>query len=295
MLTNAVLDVAMGLILMYLMLSLLCTTINEAIANTLGLRASTLASGLQRIIDDPTLKADFFNHGLVDGAKSASGQNPSYLSGSSFAMALVGSLDPSKPFPGFSDIRDSVQHLPDTNIRDVLLTHISAAEGDVEALRNGLAVWFDHAMDRVSGVYKRRLRWIALGVGIVVALVVNADTVRVAEALWSDSSLRAEVAAVATSVADRASTDKTPIPTTTQSLTDIQADLHPFPLGWNDAPSTGNTAQGSKSETWWSRAIGLAITAMALTLGAPFWFDLLIKFVNIRGTGTKPARTEIAS
>ena len=32
--------------------------------------------------------------------------------------------------------------------------------------------------------------------------------------------------------------------------------------------------------------------AAALSLGAPFWFDLLNKFINLRGAGQKPARDD---
>lgn len=34
--------------------------------------------------------------------------------------------------------------------------------------------------------------------------------------------------------------------------------------------------------------LGYIITAIAISFGAPFWFDLLSKFVSIRGAGTKP-------
>lgn len=38
--------------------------------------------------------------------------------------------------------------------------------------------------------------------------------------------------------------------------------------------------------------IGFLITALAISLGAPFWFDLLNRFVNLRVTGTKPENTK---
>ncbi len=38
----------------------------------------------------------------------------------------------------------------------------------------------------------------------------------------------------------------------------------------------------------WSRLLGFILTALALSLGAPFWFDLLNKLVSIRGAGVKP-------
>ncbi len=45
--TNAVIDVGIGIILMYLLLSLLCTVINEIAANIVSLRARVLATGLK--------------------------------------------------------------------------------------------------------------------------------------------------------------------------------------------------------------------------------------------------------
>ena len=37
-----------------------------------------------------------------------------------------------------------------------------------------------------------------------------------------------------------------------------------------------------------SVALGWLITAFAVSMGAPFWFDLLNKFVNIRASGKAP-------
>ncbi len=37
--------------------------------------------------------------------------------------------------------------------------------------------------------------------------------------------------------------------------------------------------------------LGFIITALAISLGAPFWFDLLNKFINLRASGAKPAET----
>ncbi|MEO8630927.1 MAG: hypothetical protein ABI612_22940 [Betaproteobacteria bacterium] len=45
-----------------------------------------------------------------------------------------------------------------------------------------------------------------------------------------------------------------------------------------------------KSGGWWLiKIIGWLITGLAVTLGALFWFDLLNKLVNLRGSGPKPA------
>ena len=56
-----------------------------------------------------------------------------------------------------------------------------------------LANWFDDAMDRIAGAYKRNLKKISLAIGIAVAVILNADPLRVGRALWADPSLRSQM------------------------------------------------------------------------------------------------------
>lgn len=302
---SAVFDTAIGLILMYVILSLACTVINEYVATWLQLRAKTLRISLANLIDIPRLKADFDNHGLIDGPKAAvNGKHVSYMSGSTFALALLGSLDPTKPLPGFADVSQAIQNLPDSNIRDTLLMQITTAQGDLEKLRDNVAAWFDDAMDRVGGVYKRYLKWISLLVGLGLALAINADTFEVATALWHDDALRAQMVSAGSDIIAKA-----PLPQTMSEagaatplsnndvvakLQQAEIELRPLPLGW-----------GATSPIWtktglsmlWSvieKIFGLLVTALALSLGAPFWFDVLSKFMNVRGAGPKPTATVVS-
>jgi hypothetical protein len=41
-----------------------------------------------------------------------------------------------------------------------------------------------------------------------------------------------------------------------------------------------------------TKLAGIFITALAAMQGAPFWFDLLKRLVNLRGTGANPAEKE---
>src|ERR1700712_3686348 len=102
-------DVAIGLIFMYLVLSLICTTVNEIIATQLKWRAKSLSSALVKMIDNADVRDAFFKFGLVANAKVASrggdpttdsptdGQpkdptHPSYIDGKTFALSLMDSL-----------------------------------------------------------------------------------------------------------------------------------------------------------------------------------------------------------
>ena len=49
-----------------------------------------------------------------------------------------------------------------------------------------------------------------------------------------------------------------------------------------------NAFFASLAETTWCQIVGWLITGLALSLGAPFWFDLLNKLVNVRHSMHKP-------
>ncbi len=297
--TNAVLDVAIGLVLMYLVLSLIGSVLNEYLATLLKLRASTLQNAMAAILDNATLRSDFYDHGLIDGMHQAiNGQHVSYLSGQTFALALIGSLDPTKPIPALMDVKTAVENMPDCNIRDVLLAQLATTTGDINSLRNGLAAYFDQAMDRVSGTYKRYLKWISLFVGALIVVALNADSIAVGRALWQDTSLRAEMVQDGSALlrseqaaGSQNSTDPS------NRLLELEGRLRPLPIGWPDKTlgSQGQISMTSESGWFWLliKIAGFALSALAVSLGAPFWFDTLSKFMNVRGSGTKPERTAV--
>ena len=324
--TNAFLDIAIALVLMYLVLSLISTVLNEYIATKMKLRASTLKDALQQILDNKTLRHDFYDHGLIDGANKAVGGGAaanentaeghvSYLSGQTFAMAVLGSVDPTKPIPGFADVKTAIETMPDCNIRDVLLAQLAAANGNLDMLRSNVANYFDAAMDRVSGTYKRKLKFISLLVGIGIVVVLNADSIAVGTALWKDASLRAQMvqsasAMVASGKGAALSGDKK-IDNPWDQISALENGLRPLPIGLDRGEISKGFSQlwGSmpwkNTQSWadyfrkvmrgasWTlmKLIGLFITALAISLGAPFWFDMLSKFMNVRGSGPPPDRT----
>ena len=249
MIQNAALDVAVGLALMYLMLSLLCTVINEFIASKLGLRAASLASGLEEILDDPSVRARFYDHGLIASPRNAvtnsekvfgklawrlgdlraavvaarsapkpapssppsgtlpsspsdsatsppappPGNHSSYISSINFATALIGSLKavpaPDKKVPGFTQIEAAVDALPETRLKSALQSTLATANDDVEKFQKSVAGWFDDSMERLSGAYKRDLQWLSIIIGLIVAILFNADSFGVAHKLWMDPNL----------------------------------------------------------------------------------------------------------
>ncbi len=332
---NPAIDVAIGLLLMYLLLSLIVTVINEVIAAAVDLRAANLKDALTDVLDNETLRRDFYDHGLVSSVNQAVATakgpfapfiawfyrlitrtpNPnndphvSYLSSKNFALALLGSLDPTKPIPAFETVKTSIEHLPDSNIRDVLLANLATAEGDFGKLQDNVAKWFDSAMDRVSGGYNRQLKRISFFVGLALVLTVNADTVNVAQSLWKNSALRLEMVQLADSirtnpppeaakahpVSPGGESPASPVKLgpAVEAIQGDVAELKQLPVGWTSF-SSGTAPLSEISLNVLLKIIGLVLTALAISLGAPFWFDLLNMFMNLRATGEKPVKAAAA-
>jgi hypothetical protein len=296
MFQNAIIDVAIGLILMYLMLSLLCTVVNEYISTKLNLRSKTLRDALKKLIDDPALLKNFYEHGLITSSSQASGsgaqsllqaaatwvgayhslknqvappttagaatatpveaEHPSYLASGTVALALLGSL--LKKTPGTLDVAGITAAINaltgptgDPKIKDALKASLLKAGNDIDQLQQGIATWFDDSMDRLSGAYKRKMKWIAMLIGLLVAIAFNADSFNVATTLWNDPERRASTIAIATQAAttkksSSASTQATTEQDLRDAVTDSEKMLRTLPIGWQClAPAC--TGSGSRS------------------------------------------------
>ena len=61
----AILEVIIGMIFIYVLLSILVTEVNTLISNALRLRARNLREALDKIIDDPVMRAKIYTHPLI--------------------------------------------------------------------------------------------------------------------------------------------------------------------------------------------------------------------------------------
>jgi hypothetical protein len=213
----------------------------------------------------------------------------------------------------------------------------------------GIEAWYDSAMDRASGWYKRQVRWSLLFMGLALACVTNADTIQVAMHLAVDGELQDSVVALAAAAAVPAAEGvppETPADTPTvappgaategppadqsgaaaeapaAASPEVEPALEAFskqlrekiadgnllagfgdlPVGWDVCGGTASestyfdpaTCYPRKLESgtaWAYKVLGLLLTALAASLGAPFWFGLLQQLNAARSSGPKPATT----
>jgi hypothetical protein len=278
---SSVIDVAIGLVFVFLLLSLICTAAHEIIEAFMKARASNLERGISELAG--TNSQDFvtrlYSHGLINSlfkgtynAAAAKGlfskrNLPSYIPSKNFALALI-------------DMKNAGVNLPQ-NIKDALKAFETVAGQDVAQLQLHIEEWYNGAMDRVSGWYKRRSQWIVLTLGLAAAIAVNADCIDIAKRLSTDSNLRQSVERMAeTTVKTNPVNDqRTPLDRIKDDLASL--DGIGLPLGWGKQ----HAAAMEMVKLHWA---GWLLTALAISLGAPFWFDMLNKIMVVRST-VKPS------
>lgn len=173
------------------------------------------------------------------------------------------------------------------------LNLINTAQVQAERLQQNIEQWFNDSMTRSGGWYKRWTQKVLLGVAIVVVLGANVDTLTLAKRFMRDNALRASVVAAAEKTIQNDSVNPTKDNQARQDFLK-EADKLSLPLGWvPDAADPYKADQIPQTTVGWlMKLLGLAISIFAISLGAPFWFDILSKVVNLRGAGTPPGETK---
>jgi hypothetical protein len=288
------LDLAIGLAFVFLLLSLLASTIQEFIAAFFGLRARTLEEAVRNMFADETdVIAAFYGHPLIDtlyrgkvnksdlgkgGLRRTTG--PSYVSPRAFATFVLDALAPSGgKLNVFKTAGGLAATLPDA-VKDRLQPLLDAAGNDLDEYRKAIEAWYDDAMARVSGWYKRKTQVILLVIGAALVLALNANTVTIATTLWTDETVRAAVVQQANQDTAPPTGDSRQARLNSAADNVAQVSKIGVPMGWS-----GEGKPRWRGSGWITTLSGWLITILAISLGAPFWFDTLGRLSRLRSSG----------
>jgi hypothetical protein len=294
MLDSVVLDVALGLAFVYVILSVACTALNETIASIFSWRAKFLRQGIANLLEPGNLDRGLeqtgrlLEHPLLNALvrpvspRSKRRRYPSYLPARTVVAALLDFDGTGKK----QDIEKAIAAIPSEDARRALTVLLERADGDVTKFTLDAERWFDDSMERVSGWYRRRVQKVLWALALALVISLNIDTLRIAQQLWSQDAVRAAVVARAEAVQAAPGTANLK-----QVATDVnELEQLSIPIGWTVEPRPDGT------EEWVLRillkSVGLLLTAAALTLGAPFWFDVLSKIARLRSAGAPPPATD---
>lgn len=202
----------------------------------------------------------------------------------------------------------AVDKLPDSDLKKQLEALARTAGTEADALVKAVGDWADRSLTVLGEGYKRNLQKISLGIGLVVAIGLNLDTVALTAHLYRDKEAREAAAALGVQIAEKTGKDVfdkcmgltpesrkqdascAPLIGLVDAVQGRNESLGKLPIGWPvSEPGTKDVASGAvELWPWLSRGVGWLLTALALSLGAPFWFDLLNKLVNMRHGMRRP-------
>lgn len=303
------LNLAIGIIFIYLTLSLIVTAFNELIESFVKWRASDLEDGIKELLKGSSndnvndLLQEFYKNPLIANLYRGNAEkrkNPSYIPASNFALAILNVAAPGADIGSLASIKDKLIEIPASNLKTALLNLVNAAGGDIDKARKNIEDWYNSSMDRVAGWYKRRVQWIVFGLGFTLAIVMNADTIAIFKGLSNDPALQNAIIEMAQKKLQDSSLLK--IDNAKRVFVENKNDLNELrlPIGWDWAKDdtfkqSFDSAKFNRnhylarppkqdSGAWFLKVIGWLITGFAISLGAPFWFDLLNRIMVIRST-----------
>jgi hypothetical protein len=215
--------------------------------------------------------------------------------------AAAGAADAMAALRNWADA--GVAAKPPDPLAEALRPMLVGAQDSMQAFEASVARWYDDHMARVSGWYKRHVRWVSLSIGLVLVIVFNLNTIRIADSLYSDQAVRGSVVTQATQAASCG--DKQPA----ACLADLQAKIGLFRLGGLPVGWAGVPVCAQRSCSWLDRRgltnpgkngidsvgalllvlLGWGLMVVALIPGARFWFDLLSRLGTLRSTGPRPS------
>lgn len=286
---TSALGVIIGLAAVYSAFALLASWIQEQIAGIAGLRAATLKSGLLCMIGNIETHAKLLQQPTIASAQPNPQREPSYLSAHQFSSAVISLVNGASAVTmtgaqAFDQLVAGIEALPESRLKNGLLSMAGTVNKDVGALKKSIEDWFDDQMDRVSGWYKRRTQIVLIVLGLALAAAFNVDTLRIG---YNFTHAPLPVDAAKLAAANSAAAQQYVTALVFQNVA----------LGWPDAPYCAPAQAASApacAEPPWNfkrsilKIIGLLLTAIALSFGAPFWFDTLTRFTNLRNSGPPP-------
>ncbi|MFC4059714.1 hypothetical protein ACFOWE_15525 [Planomonospora corallina] len=364
-------DLAIGLVMAFLLLSLLVSGINEAFVRLLGIRSKFLWAYLRDTLDGgssdgtswiPSKIADVF-------AKLPFSRNdprPVHSPDPAPAVVTPVPVDPDaaaaeqgapqvdmteRLYRRLQEIdhpkgaRTTISDIPPERFSGAVMELVSAEEGGVDDLlakleaigsplaghlkgawesaqrdlgkfRKGVEDWFDGEMRRLSGLYRRYVKWVLFALGTALTLLLGMDALEYGKTLLRDNAYRAAVAAIAgggqealttlqetCAPADRpsagaatgtsASAPADPYACVTESFSSpalVKIFDHSI-VSVTLPPDGGEPSFNWNGAVWWERLTtpghwpGYALTMAALLFGAPFWWDVLRRLTGLRNRG----------
>jgi hypothetical protein len=284
-----ILEVAVGLIVVYYVLGSIVSTITQWINEMLESRGTALEQYLIKLVGEhkenkylkdltnlPQLQAlrPIRYKGFLSIFISAT--EPKKIEKIPVATLVDAYFDiaglSSKKEMGLLELAELVDKLPPSDGKRAFIKWINQGVTNLTDLRTRMTAYFTGIMDQAAATFRARARSFVILISIGITILFGTDSIQLAKTLWNNAGLRAIAAAQADAVVAREGANA--------NLSDLIDSLgaYSIKIGWwqtEQFPQTNSTSD-------WAlyillKVIGLGLTAIAVSQGSSFWYDLLKK------------------
>lgn len=303
-----ILEVGIGLVFMYLVISSICSGIVEAGVKISKLRSKHLKTALGKLLDDPNYNGfvkQLYEHHLISSPLKDKLGDPTWLSSKKFAAAVFDILtSDTTEDERYKAVEAKIKTIKDDNVRTRLLNILKSSAEDLDSMKDKVESWFNDSMEAVTEWYRKRMRLFVTICSVIVVGSMNADTIYVAQQLWNDDELRAATVATSQSYAENYGerlADTTPVSEDSllaslkNQLELVKGDINTaktLPVGWNCEQLPGGIGYDGNSDPvifWLVKILGLVFTIGAVSLGSTYWYATLKSLLNLRFGSSKSA------
>ncbi len=317
------LDIAIGLTLIYTFLSLLASELTEFLATLLRWRSAQLQRGIMTLLGEAvpgnphteefknSITGKLYSSSLIASITQRSRWHrrfvgPSYIPSPVFADALIEVLkmleaehpsdllkETDRPVSELAQLLTRIEAsnqispcLKD-NLRRLARsaeTRAKTTELQMEQFKQEISLWYEFSMDRLSGVYRRKTKLMTILIGSILAVLINADSLFMLRRISENTATRSVIIENALQI-QGCETDLSS--TQCMAQLDTLLDGTTIPIGWH--PVNFHQQFPKYAPTYLLRAVvGWLLTGIAISMGSRFWFQILEQFVEVRETGEKP-------
>jgi len=322
MLNSVIFFIAITLVFTYLVLALMVTGVNEIWFTFLSTKAKSLEKFLARLFFDKEWK-DIFDKinvsPFINVLKKKTDRFPGYIPAENFTSALLTAVGNGKT--DLESIKEAVNKKTDKGQFYQLLASLISQHTNIDEIRKEIERIFNTSMDRLSSWYKRNAKVMSFFVAFAVCAALNIDTIDISVRMWKNKVQAEQFASFAADAGkmfekdvsghivlrNRADTlarvDVVVVPASSQAPArdslnvkgsvqqiittyDVLTDLG-IPMGWSK-----DNIPSCEGSVWWTivlwllKVIGISLTAVATSLGAPFWFDILSRVTPLKKSTT---------
>jgi hypothetical protein len=311
---DVILEVAIGLVVVWFVLSMATSQIQEFIADIGGKRSKFMRKQIEEMFQEQGLNQNsklvtkqFYSNALIESLKTqptvwGGKLDPAEISAPIFAQVISFLFPLHSTKEGQKGVMEETTQKPTENVKNTPLSKLQQSQGtssnnsgqpsefpqalkslisgthtNPEEYKKNIETWFEIKMKNAISSYRKEVVRNSFIIGLLLALAINADSLYIANRLWTDPTLRQAIVAQAENLApnDEAGLQNT--------FTKIKA--LSLPLVWTQE-ATPKDVTG-----WLFKGVGIFLTALATAQGSPFWFDVLRKLIGAKSDMAKPSQS----